>query len=84
MKKAKNLEYIIQICDPLTIAPPIIQGVGAVPSLYSHIAQSQDQEYNNIPMPFKSTKSRGRKKSGKGKSKPQQQLQPPPPLPEEE
>ena len=43
-KKAKNLEQIIQKCDPLAIAPPILQGEGAVPSLYSHIAQSQDQD----------------------------------------
>ena len=83
-KKAKNLEHIIQRCDPWAIAPPIIQGVGAVPSLYSHIAQFQDQDLDNIPKPFKSTKSRGGQKSGKGKSKPQQQPQPPPPLLEEE
>ena len=59
-KKAKNLEHIIQRCDPPAIAPPIIQG--AVPGLYSHIAQSQDQDLDNIPKPFKSTKSRGGKK----------------------
>ena len=78
MKKAKNLEYIIQKCDPLAIAPPILQGAGAVPSLYSHIAQYQDQNSDNIPKPFKSTKGRGGKKSDKGKQKSQQQLQPPP------
>ena len=71
--KAKNLKHIIHRCNPLAIAPPIIQGAGAVPSLYSHIVQSQDQDSDNIPKPFKSTKSRGGKKSGKGKSKPQQQ-----------
>ena len=71
-KKAKNLEHMIWRCDPLTIAPPITQGAGAVPGLYSHISQSQNQDSDNIPMPFKSTKSRGGKKSGKGKSKPQQ------------
>ena len=37
-KKAKNLEHIIRCCDPPGIAPPIVQGAGAVSSLYSHIA----------------------------------------------
>ena len=69
-KQAKNLEHIIQRCNPLAIAPSIIQDAGAVPSLYLHIAQSQDQILDNIPKPFKSTKSGG-------KSKPQQQPQPP-------
>ena len=83
-KKAKNLEHIIHRCDSLAIAPPILQGAGVVPSLYSHIAQSQDQDSENVPKPFRSAKSRGGKKSGKDKSKPQQQPQPPPPPPEEE
>ena len=81
-KKAKNLEHIIRQCDPLAIAPPIAQGTGAVSSLYSHIAQSQDQDSASIPKPFKSTRGRGGKKSGKGKSKSQQQPQPLPPPPE--
>ena len=84
MKKAKNLEHIIRKCDPQAIAPPILQGTGEVPSLYSHIAQSQDQDSDNIPKLFKSTKGRGGKKSGKGKQKSQQQPQPPPPPQEEE
>ena len=71
-------------CDPPAIAPPILQGAGAVPSLYSHIAQSQDQDFDNILKLFKCTKGRGGKKSGKGKQKSQQQPQPPPPPPEEE
>ena len=83
-KKAKNLEHIIQRCDPPAITPPIMQGAGAVPSLYSHIAQSQDQDSDNIPKPLTSTTSRRGKKSDKGKPKPQQQPQPPPPSPEEE
>ena len=83
-KKAKNLEHLIQKCEPLAISPPSLQGAGAVPSLYSHIAESQDQDSDNIPKPFKSTKGRGGKKSGKGKQKSQQQPQPPPPPPEEE
>ena len=82
-KKAKNLEHIIR-CDPLATVAPIITGAGAVPSLYSHITQSQDQDSDSIPKPFKSTKGKGGKKSGKGKSKPQQQPQPPLPPPEEE
>ena len=56
-KKAKNLEHIIPKCDPLAIAPPILQGAGAVPSLYSHIAQFQDQNSDNIPKPFKVQKA---------------------------
>ena len=83
-KKANNLEHIIRKCDPLAIAPLILQGAIAVPSLYSYIVQSQDQDSDNIPKPFKSTKGRGGKKSGKGKQKSQQQPQPPPPPPEEE
>ena len=83
-KKAKNLEHIIWRCDPPATAPPIITGGGALPSLYSHIAKSQDQDSDSIPKPFKSTKGKGGKKSGRGKLKPQQQPQPPPPTPEEE
>ena len=51
-KKVKNLEHIIQKCDAPAIAPPSLQGVGAVPSLYSHIAQSQDQDSDNISKPL--------------------------------
>ena len=78
-KKAKNLEHIIRKCDPPAIGPPILQGAGAVPGLYSHIVESQDQDSDNIPKPFKSTKGRGGQKSGKGKQKSQQQPQPTPP-----
>ena len=67
-KKAKNLEHIIWRCEPSTTASSIIQGAGAVPGLYSHIAQFQDQDSGNIPKPFKITKGKGGKKSGKGKS----------------
>ena len=42
--KAKNLEHIIQRCDLPAIALPIAQGAGAVPGLYSHIVQFQDQD----------------------------------------
>ena len=69
--KAKNLEHIIWRCDPLATAPPIITGGGAVPGLYSHIAQSQDQYSDSIPKWFKSRKGKGGKKSERGKAKPQ-------------
>ena len=68
----KNLEHIIRRCEPLAIAPPSSQGAGAVPSLYSHIEQSQDQDSASIPKPFKSVRGHGGKKS-KGKAKQQQQ-----------
>ena len=42
--------------------PPISQGAEAVPSLYSHIAQSQDQDSASIPKPFKSAGGHGGKK----------------------
>ena len=76
-KKAKNLEHIIQRCEPPA------QGAGTVPSLYSHIAQSQDQDSISLPKPFKSARGRGGKKS-KGKVKLQQQPPPPFPPPEQE
>ena len=56
-KKAKNLEHMIQRCYPPAIAPPILQRAGAFPGLYSYIAQSQDQDSDSIPKPFKSTKN---------------------------
>ena len=67
-KKVKNLEHIIQRCDPVATAPPFITGGGVVPSLYSHIAQSQDQDSDSIPKLFKSIKGKGGKKSGRGKA----------------
>ena len=73
-KKAKNLEHIIHQGEPPAITPPISQGTGAIPSLYSHIAQSQDQDSASIPKPFKSARSHEGKKS-KGKAKQQQQPQ---------
>ena len=77
----KNLEHIIDQCEPLAIAPPIPQGTGAVPSLYSHIEQFEDQDSASIPKPFKSARGHRGKKS-KGKAKQQQQSQPPSPPPE--
>ena len=60
-KKAKNLEHIIKKCHPLASVSPIATGGGVVPSLYSHISQSQDQDSNSIPKPFKRTKGEGGK-----------------------
>ena len=48
-KKAKNVEQFIRRCDALAIAPSILQGAGAVPGLYSHIAQFLCQDSDNIP-----------------------------------
>ena len=59
VKKAKDLEHIICKCEAPAIATSSLQGAGAVPSLYSHIAQSQYQDADNIPKPFKSTKGGG-------------------------
>ena len=84
IKKVKNLKHIIWKCEAPAIASPSLQGAGAVPSIYLHIAQSQDQDSDYIPKPFQSTKGRGGKKSGKSKQKYQQQLQPTPPPPDEE
>ena len=83
MKKAKNLEHIIQKCEPPAIALPISQGAGTVPGLYSHIAQSQNQDSASLPKPLKSARGHRGKKS-KGKAKSQQQPPPPPPPPEQE
>ena len=47
-KKAKNPEHIIRQCDPPAIAPPIAHGTGAVPHLYSHIAQSQNSKFSKF------------------------------------
>ena len=66
------MEHIIHPCEPPAIALPISQGTGAVPSLYSHLEQSQDQDSASIPKPFKSARGCGGKKS-KGKTKQQQQ-----------
>ena len=84
IKKAKDLEHIIHNCELSAIATSSLQGAGAVTGLYSHIAQLQDQDADNIPKPFISTKGRGGKKSGKGKQKSQEQQQPPPPPSKEE
>ena len=73
-KKAKELEHIIRKGDPPVTASTSMQAA-AIPSLYSHIVQSDDHKANNVPTSFNSTKGRGGKKSGKGKQKQQQQHQ---------
>ena len=42
--KAKELEHIIRKCDPLAAAVPTLAKGTAVPSLYSHIAHSDDKD----------------------------------------
>ena len=67
-KKAKNLEHIIRCCDPPGIAPPIVQGAGAVPSLvypnHSKALEAEEEKYlvkvnpnlnnslNHLPLPL--------------------------------
>ena len=52
-KKAKELEHIIRKCDPLAAALPTLAKGTAVPSLYSHVAHSNDKDEAEIPQPFK-------------------------------
>ena len=54
-KKAKELEHIIRKCDPLVAALPSMTKCSAVPSLYLHIAHSDDKEETDISQPFKGT-----------------------------
>ena len=51
-KKAKELEHIIRKCDPLEAAMPTLTQGSAVPSLYSHIVQSEDKEDTGMLQPF--------------------------------
>ena len=68
-KKTKKLQHIICKCEAPVIAPAPMQATAAVPGIHSHIAQSHNQDANDIIKPFKSTKGTGGKKSGKGKQK---------------
>ena len=52
-KKVKELEHIIRKCNPLAAALPNLTKGTAVPSLYSHIAHSDDKEETDIPQHFK-------------------------------
>ena len=51
--KVKELEHTIRKCDPLAAALPNLTKGAAVPSLYAHIAHSDDKEKTDIPQPFK-------------------------------
>ena len=62
-KKAKELEHIIRKCDPLAAALPNLTKGTAVPSLYSHIAHSNDKEETDIPQPFKEARPKQPKKA---------------------
>ena len=69
IKKAKELEHIIRKCDPLAAAMPNLTQGTAVPSLYLHIAHSNDKEETDIPQPFKGIRSKQPKTRSRGKGK---------------
>ena len=78
-KKAKELEHIIRRCDPPAAALQNFTKGTAVPSLYSHIAHSNDKEETDTPQPFKGSRPKQPKTRGGGKGKqPQQKAKPPP------
>ena len=78
-KKAKELEYIIRKCDPPAAALPTLAKGTTVPSLYSHIAHSNDKDKAKIHQPFKGAHPEQPKPRGRGKDKqPQQKLKNPP------
>ena len=70
-KKAK--EFIIRKCDPPAAALPTLTQGTAFPSLYSHIAHSNDKEETDIPQPFKGARPKLTKTRGRGKGKQPQQ-----------
>ena len=71
--KAKELEHIIRKCDPLAAALPNLTKGATVPSLYSHIAHSDDKEETDIPQPFKGACPKQAKQRGGVKGKQPQQ-----------
>ena len=78
-KKAKELEHIIRRCDLLAAALPNLTKGTTVPSLYLHIAPSNDKEETDIPQPFKGAQPKQPKTRSGGKGKqPQQKSKPPP------
>ena len=79
-QKAKELEHIIsKKCDPLAAALPTLTQGTAVPSLYSHIAHSNNKEETDILQTFKGARPKQTKNRGRGKGKqPQQKPNPPP------
>ena len=79
-KKAKELEHIIRKCDPPAAALPTLAKGTAVPSLYSHIAHSNDKDKTEIAQPFKGAHPKQPRLRGGGKGKqPQQKPKNPPP-----
>ena len=72
-KKAKELEHIIRKCNPLAAALPTLAKGTTVPSLYSHIAHSNDKDKAEIPQPFKGAHPKQPKPRGRGKGKQPQQ-----------
>ena len=78
-KKAKELEHIIRKCDPPAAALPNLTDGTAVPSLYLHIAYSNDKGETNIPQPFKGAQPKQPETRARGKGKqPQQKPKQPP------
>ena len=78
-KKAKELEHIIRKCNPLAAALPALAKGTTVPSLYSHIAHSNDIDEAEIPQPFKGACPKQPKPRGGGKGKqPEQKPKNPP------
>ena len=71
--KAKELEHIIRKCDPPAATLPNLTKGTAVPSLYSHIAHSDDKEETDIPQPFIGAHPKQPKHRGRGKGKQPQQ-----------
>ena len=69
--KAKELEHIIRKCEPLAAVVPTLAPSTSVPSLYSHIAQSEDKDDTELPQSFKAVKPKQTK--GKTRGKPKQQ-----------
>ena len=67
-KKVKELEHIIRKYDPLAAAVPNLTIGTAVPSLYSHITDSNDKEETDIPQPFKGAQPKQPKTRGGGKA----------------
>ena len=72
-KKAKELEHIIRKCDPPAVALPTLAKGTTVPSLYSHIAHSNDKDEAEIPQPFRGAHPKQPKPRGRGKGKQPQQ-----------
>ena len=78
-KKVKELEHIIRKCDPPAAALPTLAKGTTVPSLYSHIAHSNDRDEAEILQPFKGAHPKQPKPRG-GDKKPKN----PPPQTQED